>query len=187
MVPILLLCIKEKQLEARKIDSEIWRIFFGGRYLITLMAMFSIYTGLIYNDVFSKSLNIFGSSFRVPQTDVDIMANKELMINPALPFDPVAGKVPQNAPYGYYGTPYVFGLDPIWQVSTNKIMFQNAFKMKMSVLLGVTHMLFGVFMSLWNAIYFKKSLNIFAEFIPQVCVVEIPSSYGWKACAITYL
>jgi len=76
--------------------------------------------------------------------------------------------VPQNAPYGYYGTPYVFGLDPIWQVSTNKIMFQNAFKMKMSVLLGVTHMLFGVFMSLWNAIYFKKSLNIFAEFIPQV-------------------
>ena len=61
------MCIKEKQLEARKIDSEIWKIFFGGRYLISLMAMFSIYTGLIYNDVFSKSLNIFGSSFRVPQ------------------------------------------------------------------------------------------------------------------------
>jgi len=157
------MCIKEKQLEARKIDSEIWKIFFGGRYLISLMAMFSIYTGLIYNDVFSKSLNIFGSSFRVPQTDEEIMANKDLMIDPAKPLPANKGD-----PYGYYGTPYVFGLDPIWQVSTNKIMFQNAFKMKMSVLLGVIHMLFGVFMSLWNAIYFKKTINIFAEFIPQV-------------------
>jgi len=35
-------------------------------------------------------------------------------------------------------------------------------------LLGVMHMLFGVFMSLWNNIYFKNKLNIFAEFIPQV-------------------
>ena len=66
------MCIKEKQLEARKIDSEIWKIFFGGRYLISLMAMFSIYTGLIYNDVFSKSLNIFGSSFRVPQVTLEL-------------------------------------------------------------------------------------------------------------------
>ena len=91
------------------------------------------------------------------------MANKDLMIDPAKPFGANKGDE-----YGYYGSPYVFGLDPIWQVSTNKIMFQNAFKMKMSVLLGVIHMLFGVFMSLWNAIYFKKTINIFAEFIPQV-------------------
>jgi len=153
------MCFKEKQLEARKIDSEIWKIFFGGRYLIAIMAMFSIYTGLIYNDIFSKSLNIFGSSFRVPFTDEEIMGEKEMMLNPA--------KVDKTN-YAYYGSPYVFGLDPIWQVADNKIMFQNAFKMKVSILLGVMHMLFGVFMSLWNNIYFKNRLNIFAEFIPQV-------------------
>ena len=52
--------VKEKQLIARKSDNEIWNYFFSGRYLIALMGIFSIYTGLIYNDIFSKSLNLFG-------------------------------------------------------------------------------------------------------------------------------
>ncbi len=53
----------EKRLEKKAEDSEIFGIFFGGRYIIVLMGMFSMYTGLIYNDCFSKSFNIFGSSW----------------------------------------------------------------------------------------------------------------------------
>jgi len=151
----LYMCIKEKMLEARKIDNEIWKYFFNGRYLITIMAIFSIYTGFIYNDVFSKSLNVVGSSWQTQMHDDDILKTKNAMISPAKASE-------------WYGTPYPFGVDPIWQVSENKIVFLNAFKMKVSIILGVIHMTFGVCLSYWNATYFKKPLNIFAEFIPQI-------------------
>ncbi|XP_020811078.1 V-type proton ATPase 116 kDa subunit a isoform X5 [Drosophila serrata] len=145
---------KEKGLAAQKTDNEIWNIFFGGRYIIFLMGVFSMYTGLIYNDIFSKSLNIFGSHWHMSYNKSTVMENKFLQLNPK---------------GDYEGAPYPFGMDPIWQVANaNKIIFHNAYKMKISIIFGVIHMIFGVIMSWHNHTYFRNRISMIYEFIPQL-------------------
>lgn len=146
--------LKEKPLAAKKTDNEIWNIFFGGRYIIFLMGLFSMYTGIIYNDVFSKSLNIFGSNWKVSEKWHEIKINKALSLEP-------------NAT-DYEDYPYPIGMDPVWQLAENKILFLNSYKMKISIIFGILHMIFGVVIGLKNHLYFKKRLNITCEFIPQI-------------------
>lgn len=46
--------------------------------------------------------------------------------------------------------PYVFGLDPVWSMADNRLNFVNPMKMKASVIMGISQMLFGVLLSLLN-------------------------------------
>ncbi|CAH1738660.1 V-type proton ATPase 116 kDa subunit a 1 isoform X2 [Aphis gossypii] len=146
--------IYEQQLSKTKSSNEIWNIFFGGRYIILLMGFFSIYTGIIYNDVFSKSINLFGSSWSNNESPSSILGNKSITLDPATK--------------DYSQEPYPLGLDPVWQVAVNKIIFLNSYKMKLSIIFGVVHMMFGVVLSVVNHVHFNKKINILLQFIPQM-------------------
>lgn len=152
----------EKKLQAKKSTNEIWNIFFGGRYIILLMGLFSMYTGSIYNDVFSKSFNIFGPGWKNHHNTSTIMENKYLTLDPKTDANP---------------DPYIFGLDPTWQLANNKIIFLNSFKMKVSIIFGVVHMIFGVCMCVVNFLHFRTPVYIFLEFLPQILFLVLLFAY----------
>nr|CAD2155317.1 unnamed protein product [Meloidogyne enterolobii] len=152
----LYLVLKEKRLEAARINDEIFQMFFSGRYVIFLMGLFSIYTGFIYNDVFSKSFNIFGTSWGATDEYHNYTDDPERML--VLP--------PHIA---YSSPPYPFGVDPIWNLAeTNKLNFLNSMKMKGSVIIGISQMAFGIALSYYNFKHSESYLDINFTFIPQV-------------------
>uniref|UniRef100_A0A672ULP3 V-type proton ATPase subunit a n=1 Tax=Strigops habroptila TaxID=2489341 RepID=A0A672ULP3_STRHB len=170
--------INEKSLLAQKSTNEIWNTFFSGRYLILLMGVFSMYTGFIYNDCFSKSFNIFGSSWHIIAMFRNNTWNQEVLLGSTeLQLDPAVPGV-------YSGNPYPFGIDPIWSIASNKLTFLNSYKMKMSVVIGIVHMIFGVILSLFNHIYFKKHINIILQFIPEM--IFILSLFGYLVFMIIF-
>ena len=57
----LYLVMNEKKLASSGLN-EILQMAFDGRYAILLMSIFSIYTGLLYNECFSVPMNWFGAS-----------------------------------------------------------------------------------------------------------------------------
>ncbi|KAI9299240.1 V0/A0 complex, 116-kDa subunit of ATPase [Neoconidiobolus thromboides FSU 785] len=154
----LYIVLNEKTLA--KLKSEEFSMFFGGRYIILLMGIFSIFTGLIYNDIFSVSMTLFKSGWEYPGHKEAVMV--------------VAEKI---------GV-YPFGLDPAWHGAENALIFTNSYKMKMSVIFGVVQMTFGVCLTVFNYRHFKHNYGIYLEFIPQVLFML--SIFGYLTFTIVY-
>uniref|UniRef100_A0A8C7YEY2 V-type proton ATPase subunit a n=1 Tax=Oryzias sinensis TaxID=183150 RepID=A0A8C7YEY2_9TELE len=150
--------LTEKKQNKKRSNNEIWTTFFNGRYIILMMGLFSVYTGLIYNDCFSKSLNIFGSRWSIKAMFTN--QNKTLQSNALLTMDPNVS--------GVFNGPYPFGIDPIWNMAVNRLSFLNSYKMKMSVIVGVIHMSFGVVLSVFNHLHFKQKFNVYLLFLPEL-------------------
>jgi V-type H+-transporting ATPase subunit a len=151
----LFLVLRERQLERLRIKDEIFQMIFGGRYVVLSMGCFAMYTGMvgwagqvfvhhsyplqIYNDVFSKSVNIFGSGWVLDDFNETVWRKwtneSEFVLDPATAFT---------------GQVYPFGIDPIWGFAENNLAFLNSFKMKISIILGIGQMAFGVVLSYLN-------------------------------------
>ncbi|ORY77295.1 V-type ATPase, V0 complex, 116kDa subunit family [Protomyces lactucae-debilis] len=139
----LYLVLNEKKLaRAGREYGEIFDMAYYGRYIMLLMGIYSMYTGLVYNDIFSKSMNLFGSQWKFPE-------------------DSNAATIS-----GVQTGTYAFGLDPAWEEADNGLLFSNSLKMKLSVCIGVIHMTFSLCLSLINHRFFKSKLDIVANFIP---------------------
>ena len=112
------------------------------RYLLLLMGFFTFYCGLMYNDFASIPLKIWGDScYEAKHGD----------------------KVAQ-----YKGGDCIYpaGIDPAWYLGRNELTYMNSLKMKLSVILGVSQMVLGVFLKAMNNIQFKKPIDFFFEFVP---------------------
>ncbi len=126
----------------------------AGRYMILMMGFFAVYAGLVYNDCFSLGLNLFGSRWEFEGQEYGSIEE--------------GAKATQTADYGSAESVYPFGLDPIWHVTSNELLFFNSFKMKLSVIFGICQMFLGTCLKGLNAIYFHEKLDFFFEFIPMV-------------------
>merc|ERR1711935_873836 len=143
--------------EKKNDDAKLGELSEGmhiGRYMILMMGFFAVYAGFIYNDCFSLGLNLFGSRWVFDGQDE---------------FEVEEGDVAyQLAEYGSNESVYPFGLDPMWHVTTNELLFFNSFKMKLSVIFGIIQMFFGTCLKGVNAVYFGEKLDLYFEVIPMV-------------------
>ena len=129
-------------------------ILVKNRYFILLLGFFAFYNGIIYNDFFSMPLNFFGSCYKSTKSKEKIEEIKK-------------GK----------DCIYLIGLDPKWHMANNELIFLNSFKMKMSVIIGIIQMLFGLILKGINCIYFKNYLDLFFVFFPQFIFMFILFGY----------
>ena len=110
---------------------------YAGRYIALMMGAFSIYTGLVYNDIFSKPLSLFRSGWVWPESfEVgEIVTAKQVGV-------------------------YPLGIDYAWHLADNQLLFLNSYKMKMSVVLGFFHVCAPVFAVDSPRCYFRSAFRL---------------------------
>lgn len=144
----LYLILTESRAGERGQDEMVTGIY-SARYMLLAMGIMAVYAGLVYNDYFSIGLDIFGSRYDyADQTD--------------------GAEAERQFAYGDPQGVYPFGVDPAWKISGNELLFFNSMKMKMSVILGIAQMTFGIILKGINSYYFKAKLDLYCEFLPMI-------------------
>lgn len=139
--------------------SEVWRqkgiTLVDYRFLFFGMGFFSFFCGLIYNDFLSIPWKLFPSCYS--------RTHKRFEKS-----DPECT--------------YLLGFDSVWPQSKQEISFINSFKMKLSIIVGVIHMVVGILMKGLNSLNFGNWVDFIFEFLPQL--IFMLSTFGYMCAAI---
>jgi len=127
----------EAKMSKMELDDIVGMIF-GGRYILLMNALFAIYVGFLYNEMFAVPLGLFTSGWRG---------------YPGIPDQ---------------GPTYPFGVDPAWHLAANKMTFFNSYKMKVAIVFGVIQMTIGITLQLVNHITFKDARSIWFGLVPEL-------------------
>ena len=122
------------------------------KHLITWMGFFAFYCGLVYNEFFSLPLIFQDSCY-----DQDSLKRKNDCV-------------------------YAFGMDHVWHTNRNGISFFNSYKMKLSIVYGVLHMILGILLKGCNSIFFAEVATFLFEFFPQL--VFFLATFGYMTFCI---
>ena len=163
------LLIFEKQLLGQKLN-EIFGMIFGGRYLLFGMGLMATYVGVLYNDFFGMSVQLFQTAYEWPPLPPNGPGG---LVNPTFPT-----ARPSVKPV----TPYAFGIDAAWAETENKLEFYNSVKMKCAVIVGVVQMMLGIFLSLTNHIRNRDMRKVFFEFAPAA--IFLGATFGYMGVII---
>lgn len=141
-------------------NDEMLSGIYSARYMLIMMGASAIYVGFVYNDCFSLCLALFDSGYRWDGAENGLSGK-------------VGGGIAANttAPYGTASSVYPFGVDPVWHVSENELLFFNSMKMKIAVVFGVTQMTVGIILKGLNAFYFGERAVLYLEFVPM-CIFD---------------
>lgn len=122
-----------------KIKDDMVVMCYGGRYVILLNGICGVFVGTLYNEIFGIPTELQGPSAWSEETQ---------------------SLDPDNMVF--------WGVDAAWHKAANKITYFNSIKMKISIVVGVLQMTFGIFLSLLNHIEFKDWKRVVFQFIPEI-------------------
>ena len=121
------------------------------RYFLLLMGFFSLFCGLMYNDMMALPLSFFSSCYNTDYKTLETTRKPNCV--------------------------YPVGIDPKWYAATNDLSFLNSFKMKWSVIIGVLQMTLGIVLRGLNNLYFKDYVGFIFEAIPQIIFMSLLFGY----------
>jgi V-type H+-transporting ATPase subunit a len=130
------------------------------RFLLFSMGFFSFYCGLVYNDFLGIPWKLFGSCY--------VREHKR--------FERIDDTCT-----------YPFGFDSTWFMAREEVGFMNSFKMKLSIIVGVIHMMVGIFLKAMNSAYFRNWVDLIFEFVPQFIFMGVTFGYMCVAIILKWL